>query len=207
MVFGFIKDAFNDLTKGVRGVGRLFRGKFSEGLGDIGSAASVAAPFLPGGGLAKAGVAGLGALMGGKGLGTAATRAVTAGRGGNVQSILGRIFGGGGGGMQTPMSPMGYGTNGGGGGLGGILDAIGGGNRMQALLRLGGLGLAGYQMHDSSKRRASSEAFNQQRLDMLMAALGRSEEDMDRNREASTAANAALQEALRRPGILTSQLR
>lgn len=230
MVFGFIRDAVSGLSRGVRGIGRMFRGHFREGLGDLGAAASVAAPFLPGGALVRAGIGGLGALLGGESGGTAVVRGLLGGRGagnlrGDVTNILGRLFGGGGGGGGGGSGgggPSGFdwlgegldevaGRGGGGGGgildrIGGLVRGVGGGSLGQGIARLGGLGLAGMNLYDSRQQRKSQEAFNQQRLDTLMAALGRSEEDMDARRAMGDKANAALTAALQRPGLLMSQL-
>lgn len=118
-MFGFIKKSVGDLTRGVRGVGRMFRGKFKEGLGDIGAAASVAAPFLPGGLAVRAGVGALGSLMGGGGVGEAVTRGGLGALGaGGIGSAAGRAKDAVGG-RELGMSALGKLLGGGGGGGGG----------------------------------------------------------------------------------------
>lgn len=131
------------ITKPVRGVGRLLRGKFREGLGDIGSAAKTAAPLLhaiPGVGTGLAmgiGAAG-GALEAGldknprtNWLKSAAGGATRAGAGALASRYLGGGAGGGGGGAGSsateliPGTPEFAGAGAGGGGVTGALSRAG----------------------------------------------------------------------------------
>jgi hypothetical protein len=89
-----------------------------------------------------------------------------------------------------------------GGGLFGMgkdaLGALGGGN---PLLGLGALGAVGMDIYDQRQQRKSSEAFEQQKLDMMLAGMGKAEEDWDSRaglreggREAVMAALAQMQQ-------------
>lgn len=61
---GFLKSIGNAIARPVRGLGRIARGKFREGLHDIGSTAKLAAPVLGATGVGMPAAAGLGAIGG-----------------------------------------------------------------------------------------------------------------------------------------------
>jgi hypothetical protein len=103
---GFFSAIGKAISRPVRGIGRIARGKFKEGLGDIGSGAKAAAPFLAattgigalpaiamgaGGGALEAGMSdqGVGGILKG-----AAGGAASAGTGAALRGIGGRLLGG-----------------------------------------------------------------------------------------------------------------
>lgn len=191
--FDFLGKAASGLTggvqKGVRGLGRLARGNFGEALSDFGSVAqSASVPltfFNPGAATALAALGGLAQGQGGGG-GFLPDNVV------NVPQVTGSTLPGGG--------DMGF--------LGKMGGWLGGdGSNRDAILRLGSL-LAGVGgAVDKRSQRRSHEQFAQQRLNTLMAALGRGEERMDAKQPLRDSALASLQAMIQQPGFLQQQLR
>lgn len=124
------------ITKPVRGIGRLLRGKFRQGLGDIGSGTKSLAPILAATGvgaplalgIGAAGGALEGATTGGGGLknllkgaagGAARTGAAAGGR------ALALKYMGGGGPANPSEAIRQYGSGGGGAGTGGATNGVG----------------------------------------------------------------------------------
>ena len=60
---GFLKSIGNAITRPIRGLGRIARGKFREGFGDIGAGAKAAAPILGASGVGLPLAAGIGATL------------------------------------------------------------------------------------------------------------------------------------------------
>lgn len=88
---GFFKGVGRAISRPVRGVGRMLRGNFREGLGDIAHGAKYAAGFIPGvGPLAAAGIgAAAGALERGAEQGFNAGNIIRGGAGGAVAGLTG----------------------------------------------------------------------------------------------------------------------
>lgn len=194
-----VKGVVTAPQKAVRGLGRLARGHFREGLGDLGGAASGASSVLH--------------LL--PGVGTGAAAAIGS-AGEALQGLTRKAGGGFEGDIMVPEinGPVGNARVNGGlsnfldnmdsEGPGGMLDSI----KDFALSKKGltaGLALAG--LLDQRSRRKQAEAYNQQRLNTLMAALTKAEGQMDERQAMGSQANASLLAALSQPGFLSSQLR
>ena len=120
---------------------------------------------------------------------------------------LGKLRGGGGGaggGFAPDGDSDGFNASGQEGGEGGwmrrilgmggdALGKLGGGN---PLLGLGGLGMVGMDMYDQRQQRKSSEAFEQQKMDMMLAGMGKAEEDWDSRAGMREGGRAAVMQAL-----------
>lgn len=191
--FDSIKNVFSPVTDTVRGLGRIARGNFDEGFGDIKS--SVGANLSDIGALASVipgigQVAGAGLMAGGNLLG---------GQDKGLTGELGKLLGGGGrgdlaaaGGAQALAQILGQGEGGGDGegflgsigdilgkgadAAGGALSTLGGGN---PLIGAGALALITKQLREQSKARESAQEFNQKRLDTLSETLQKAEEQFD----------------------------
>ena len=138
----------------------------------------------------------------GKGFG-GALKGFAKGAGGGILKglagkALGKLTGGGKGEQFSGGNEFGQGFadvgGQGGGGIGGFLQNLfGGGN---ALKNLGGLALGGLSVKESADRRKSSEAFNQQLLEIQKAQLGKAEAEFDRKAPLRNRGQAALISAI-----------
>lgn len=196
---GAVSGVVNAVPSAVRGLGRLARGKWREGLGDIGGAMSGASSvlhLLPGvGTTAAAGIGGAGQLL------SSLTRPegmLQAGDMGYIpdDQLVVPISGG----LTNPRGP-GAAMQGGGqstlGKIGGFLKSPGG---LAALAGLAGI-------LDARSKRKAQQRMDQQKLDMLMAALTKSEKRQDMMDPAYGQSLANILGSLQDPGFLNQQLR
>ena len=184
---GFKFTAKGELKKGSIGEGGGFFGTIRKGVKGLGKIAHKAAPalaFIPGvGTVAAAGIGALGGLAAGKGFKGALTGGLKGAAGGLAKTGLNKILGSGpgqdiigdkiksvisgGAGKIKDVAGQGLGLLGGEGGMG------------RGALNLGALALGGLSVADSKKQRESAESFNQQKLDILTANLGKAEAEFD----------------------------
>lgn len=234
-LFDFVEGIGSGLSRGLSGLGNLARGRFGDALSDLGGAAKGLAPvlsFVPGvGTLGAAGIGALGGLMSGGLSGEGAKAALQGGLGGAMgigrnegllKLGLGRLGGlgsllGGGGGISGAMDgteDIAQVANLGGrqSTLGNILSGAGrflggDGSNMDAIRRLGGLGLGIGGILDSRSQRASAEAFQQKQLDTLMAALAKGEAQFDARAPLRDAGMQMLLSRLSAPSLIASQVK
>lgn len=239
-VGGFLKSTGKKLVGGVRGVGRVVRGaatgdlkRLKAGLGDIGGAAQIGSFLIPGiGPLAAAGIGALGgALHGGladnqeHSFGNVLKQGAIGGlAGGGGKIAAGKIGsllkGGGGAGSAALKNPMAQGVGSkilggakkaGGAALRAVAGDAEGGIDWGKLLKGGAsLGLAAASLRDQAKQREAAQGFDQGRLDVLKAMLGRAEADYDARSGLRSGGQEALAEALAKrrsaPSFFASQV-
>lgn len=185
------------VPKAVRGLGRLARGKFGEAAGDFGAAlgnAALPVSFInPAVGTALSGLSG--------GLNALAPKGQEMLQPGNMgyippEDLVVPISGG----LTNPrgpgaaMQPQGQSTL---GKIGGFLKSPGG---IAALAGLAGI-------LDARSKRKAQQKMDQQKLDMLMAALTKSEKRQDMMDPAYGQSLANILGSLQDPGFLNQQLR
>lgn len=202
-----LKKLFSPVTNAVRGLGRIARGKFSEGLSDIGGAAKVAAPVLglTGVGLPIAAlVGGAGGLLKDKSLGGALGGAAL-GAGGSLagsSGLLGKLGGLGksalnlGGKVGGALYNPGTATDGAAGGGAGGLTMLG-------KLLLGG-GMTGLSMAGTAAQNRSANQWNQGLLNLLTSGIGSAESGYQAKQGMRDAAYAAIARGLSGGGDIFS---
>lgn len=180
----------------------------------IGKVAKVAAPVLAMTGVGAplaAGIGALGGVMSGGGLKGAATGALGGLGGAGAKAGLGKLgvalpqlFGGGAGAGAADASGAS-----GGGGVGGFLGKLvggagdlvkglgnagstGGNPLLQGLLKLGGLGAAGYDIYSRNKQRSAADQSNQQRYDIFSELLKKGEAAYDEKKPLRDAGQQAI---------------
>lgn len=197
---GAVSGVVNAVPNAVRGLGRLARGKWREGIGDIGGAltgASSVLHLLPGVGTgAAAGLGGAGELLGM--LAQPGQEMLQPGNMGYMapEDLVVPISGG----LTNPrgpgavVQPQGQ----------GFMSKVG--NFMKSPGGLAALaGLAG--ILDARSKRKAQQKMDQQKMDMLMAALTKSEKRQDMMDPAYAQSLANILGSLQDPGFLNQQLR
>ena len=192
------------ITNAVRGLGRLARGKWEEGLQDVGGGLQVGAAFIPGlGPLAAGGIGALGGLMeSGGDLSSALKSGLGAGIGKfGISKLSGLLGGGGAGGLQAPESDGGGFLGGAKDLLGGALDFLGGdGGKLGGLKNLAGLGLAGASVLDNRSKRKDAEKSNAAQMKLFQDFLGKAESAYDEKEPLRKKGQEALLKAVEQHG-------
>ncbi len=187
MAFGFLKKIAKGIGKGVKAVGK------------VAHKAAPALAFIPGVGTVLAGgIGAIGGLAAGKGIKGALSGFAKGAGGGLFKSGLGaigkKVLGKG---FESQFGATGTGPGGGGGGgIGGFIKDKIGGLLGGGLQNLGGLAVGAAGVKASRDQRKSTEAFNQQLLEIQTAQLAKAEAEFDRKAPLRDSSQAALLQAI-----------